>query len=554
MNAKLNPRTLRFIPPVSSLSTITVVLVLAFADRAHSATNRVTSLADSSAGSLRRLIADSAPGDSIVFGVTGTVTLASGKLVVDKDLTIMGPGVSSLAISGGGFQVSGGVHFTLLNLTIANGSSDSGAGIYNGGGYLSVQNCLFARNTANGNPASTNGCGGAVFNSGTATITSSTFAANSAVGAAGSDGTGGPGSAGCGGAVYNLGNLELRDSTFLNNSVRGGPGGRGGDGMSSMTIAGPGGGDGPGGDGEGGALFNAGVATVVNSTFTSNNAYGGPGGVGGSGGNSLYTGYPPRYYGGAGGRGGMGGVACGAIYDISGLCFLTNCTVSSNSGFGGTGGPGGPGGSGGLGSGPAGATGSDGQVLGSLRGAGAVLVNTLLSGNAPGGNCSGTITDGGHNLSSDLSCAFTNVGSLNNTDAKLGPLADNGGPTLTTALLPGSPAIDAGDTSLAPTTDQRGGPAAVLADGGHRCVRVLAHLAGQSNGVWRDRHSGLRYQRSNLPAACQQQFLELGAACHQPNRERRNGSILRHLRSWQRLPVLPPGDSISVELKDTHGA
>ncbi len=44
------------------------------------------------------------------------------------------------------------------------------------------------------------------------------------------------------------------------------------------------------------------------------------------------------------------------------------------------------------------------------------------------------------------------------TDPKLGPLADNGGPTLTMALLPGSPAIDAGNTSLAPTTDQRGFP------------------------------------------------------------------------------------------------
>jgi hypothetical protein len=43
-------------------------------------------------------------------------------------------------------------------------------------------------------------------------------------------------------------------------------------------------------------------------------------------------------------------------------------------------------------------------------------------------------------------------------DPKLGPLADNGGPTLTMALLPGSPAIDAGNTSLAPATDQRGFP------------------------------------------------------------------------------------------------
>jgi hypothetical protein len=43
-------------------------------------------------------------------------------------------------------------------------------------------------------------------------------------------------------------------------------------------------------------------------------------------------------------------------------------------------------------------------------------------------------------------------------DPKLGPLANNGGPTLTMALLPGSPAIDAGNTSLAPATDQRGFP------------------------------------------------------------------------------------------------
>jgi hypothetical protein len=84
------------------------------------------------------------------------------------------------------------------------------------------------------------------------------------------------------------------------------------------------------------------------------------------------------------------------------------------------------------------------------------VVNTLLA--DTGDNCCGYITDLGHNLSSDDTCAFTNVGSMNNTDPKLGPLADNGGPTLTMALLPGSPAIDAGNTSLAPATDQRGVP------------------------------------------------------------------------------------------------
>ena len=37
------------------------------------------------------------------------------------------------------------------------------------------------------------------------------------------------------------------------------------------------------------------------------------------------------------------------------------------------------------------------------------------------------------------------------------PLADNGGPTLTHALLTGSPAIDAGSNPANLATDQRGG-------------------------------------------------------------------------------------------------
>jgi hypothetical protein len=45
-----------------------------------------------------------------------------------------------------------------------------------------------------------------------------------------------------------------------------------------------------------------------------------------------------------------------------------------------------------------------------------------------------------------------------NTDPLLGPLQDNGGPTLTHMLLPGSPAIDAGDPNFTPppSRDQRG--------------------------------------------------------------------------------------------------
>jgi hypothetical protein len=49
----------------------------------------------------------------------------------------------------------------------------------------------------------------------------------------------------------------------------------------------------------------------------------------------------------------------------------------------------------------------------------------------------------GHNLDSDGTCNLTELTDLPNTDPMLGPLQDNGGPTWTHALLPGSPAINA---------------------------------------------------------------------------------------------------------------
>jgi predicted outer membrane repeat protein len=94
------------------------------------------------------------------------------------------------------------------------------------------------------------------------------------------------------------------------------------------------------------------------------------------------------------------------------------------------------------------------------------LGNTLVADvPQPAGN--GTLFGGiglsslGHNLSSDKSGTFlTGSGDVTNiTNPKLGPLQDNGGPTFTFALLPGSVAIDAGDDSLGgltPSVDQRG--------------------------------------------------------------------------------------------------
>jgi hypothetical protein len=68
-----------------------------------------------------------------------------------------------------------------------------------------------------------------------------------------------------------------------------------------------------------------------------------------------------------------------------------------------------------------------------------------------------TILSLGYNLDSDGTCSLTEPTDLSNTNPMLGPLADNGGPTQTHALLWTSPAIDAGSCGDM-TTDQRGMP------------------------------------------------------------------------------------------------
>jgi len=74
-------------------------------------------------------------------------------------------------------------------------------------------------------------------------------------------------------------------------------------------------------------------------------------------------------------------------------------------------------------------------------------------------NSHGTVTSLGYSLSSDDGGGvLTGPGDQINIDPMLGPLQDNGGPTSTHALLPGSPAINSGDPSFSPPPffDQRG--------------------------------------------------------------------------------------------------
>jgi hypothetical protein len=104
-------------------------------------------------------------------------------------------------------------------------------------------------------------------------------------------------------------------------------------------------------------------------------------------------------------------------------------------------------------------------IIGLPRAQRVLLRNTIVAGNtntAGSADCSSlglvAFRSQGHNLAGDRSCPFRRPTDLRNTDPRLGALADNGGPTDTLALLPGSPAINAGGSIGCPATDQRGVP------------------------------------------------------------------------------------------------
>lgn len=123
-------------------------------------------------------------------------------------------------------------------------------------------------------------------------------------------------------------------------------------------------------------------------------------------------------------------------------------------------------GGGGLASGQTYAPVSDAVAIGEMT-----LVNTIVAGNTSrtgAGGChvsSQIIRSLGNNLDSDGTCFLTAAGDLPATDPRLGPLAANGGATRTRALLPGSPALDAGSNGSCPGHDQRG----VRRPAGARC-------------------------------------------------------------------------------------
>jgi len=351
------------------------------------------------------------------------------------------------------------------------GSNAKGGSIYFEGGTLNISNSQVLSSNAsggmggngpgnqqNGGRGGTAHGGGAYLGGGTVNISNSTFESCAATG--GNSGTGqngtDAGADGGGGGLFSLGNLTVSNSTFTLNTATGG---NAGDSFGPDCFGAHQSGD--GGTARGGALLAEGGSAIINTaTFASNAARGGHGGDGGKtngGGPCAQTTH------------GAGGLAHGGAITNNNAATLNikHTTISLNNAQAGN-----------TGVNQAGANlpprlVAEGTGGGIRVGAGSVtLQNTIIAGNTaanglgdttgaptPGPNVDGTVTSSGHNLLGVATEAggFVGTGDKIGANAMLAALANNGGPTQTMAVSPGSAAIDAGVAAGA-TFDQRGLP------------------------------------------------------------------------------------------------
>jgi CSLREA domain-containing protein len=411
-----------------------------------------------------------AAGASQVFVVAATANAA----ISDVSVT----GGSTISVCGGGLCGAGQPRFGQPGGGIANDgnlllSRVAVTGNRTGDGAINGQ-CVSA-NPAGGCGGGNGGDGGGISNSrtGTLTIASSTITGNTTgAGAAGDHGApdqpaGNSGSGGNGGGINNVGTLTITNSTIADNTT-----GAGQDGTAGAN----GSGNGDGGNasvgaagGSGAGIESSGPLFISGSTLVGNRT--GVGGKGANGGNATGTGVGGN--GSAGGAGGSGG-AIDSTADMT----ITNSTIVANATAGGgtpgangtqnfrpQPGPGQPGTGGGINERAMGATlthvtltaNSAAGVGGGIDGAGGTITaaNSIVSGNVaapPNLNCAGVLVDQGGNV--EFAAASCPAGFLH-ADPRLTGLANNGGPTQTVALQPGSAAIHHVSTCVLPT-DQRG--------------------------------------------------------------------------------------------------
>jgi len=310
----------------------------------------VTNTNDGGPGSLRQALSDIMDGGTISFAVTGTITLTSGELLIDKNITISGPGAQSLAVDGNDnsplFHIASGQTVTISGLTITNGRAlgSDGAVYTDNATTLTLSNCTISNNSA----------ATAIYNQGDMQISYSIVSGNGA---------------GISNDAHKSGSatIELNYSSIIGNGtgVQSVACGHSGCAQASVTvenctISGNSGGGGIYGD-----AFSQ--LTISNSTISNNDG--------------------------------------GAVYNNQ-ACVINNSTLAEDSGY-------------------------------DIHNVGYVVAirNTVLK-IGPSGqtivNLGGDIKSLGYSLSIDDGGGYLNgPGDQTYTDPLLGPLQDNGGPTLT---------------------------------------------------------------------------------------------------------------------------
>jgi hypothetical protein len=392
----------------------------------------------------------------------GMVTAAAGaaQAAVACSTSSLVSAISSVSAKGGTVTLASKCTYTL---TARNNTTDGGTGLPVIKGNVTVQGsgATITRSTAAATPAfrifdvasggtlhlsnltlshglandGANG-GGAIDAHGTLTVSGVTFSANQSPAATGTSG----------GAIDASGTLTVSGSTFTGNIAQ-----------------------------EGGGILTQNKATITNSTFTGNTAT-----VFGGGGIVSAAGTTTVSHDTISGNSGPGG---GAI-DNDAVLAIADSTFTGN-----TGGANGGGAIQNFGTTTitastfSGNTDQFGADLHNFTGDSLTVTMSIVANGVSGTNCSGSaITDGGFNIDSGTSCGFSAAAhSMSSTNPGLGPLASNGGPTKTMALLAGSPAINAipaATSGCINSTDQRG----TLRPQGQACD-MGAYELGQPGGA-----------------------------------------------------------------------
>jgi hypothetical protein len=473
---------------VSSLRSFLTALPLALAfwiaSGAAATTFTVTNLTDAGAGSLRQAVLDAnaaAGPDDVAFaaGLTGTITLTSGEIAISDPLVVHGPGLGVLTVSGNeqfriffveNPSVATPIDVTLSGLTLTRGqgvpghSDQVGGAVLSNGENLTIQDSVVSDGKS-GVSGPGQGCGGNVALFGSVGGSGVTLRiVNSLLSGGTSTGTGAQGGGNL--CVVNA-RLVLEESTLSSGTAALGGGlflqsAASDNSILLSTLSGNGGST--NGGGVRADLSPGGVLTIESSTITFNGA----GLFGRGGGLSLLGGGDVRVLNST--IRGNDAAAGGGIFDQDSDLELVNSTVSGN-----------------LAHNTAGAiyfaetgqgslllrlsTVSSNQAIGlgggllvdsSSAPAAVQLDHTILANGFPddlaGSALPATVTANYTLVETPGTSVLVGAHNLIGIDPRLGPLADNGGPTLTHKPLSGSPVIDAGDLAIPspPPTDQRG--------------------------------------------------------------------------------------------------